>query len=289
MYRCQSAHKLAELDAKFGIFKRAGCNTTLDLAAAPGGFAQVALERMTAAAAAATVVPARPSPMVIGVDLRPIEPLPGLVTVRCNILHHHEICKHVRRVMDADQRASTGARGSPRGRAVKVITHDGVSVVQGQRALSVTYSQNQMTLSALQLACIVLDTHGCSSTTGDGKSGGGPSFFVTKMMRSGHFSHVVRAAKGRFDTVEVHRPAACRPESRETYLVMWGLRRDSLKGRHGAAGDTLSNALFSLPPAPEDALHYSDRVVWFCLGCGQNRIGCRPCPVCSRAGVRGCR
>lgn len=271
VYRCQSAYKLIELDAKFSIFKRSQCNTVLDLAAAPGGFAQVALERMHALSASAAHATPHHAPKVIGVDLRPIDPLPGLVPIRCNILNHQDV---LRRVGIEVRGLGEGGGAAGAKRAVNVVLHDGVSVVSGQRSLSVTYSQNQMTLSALQLACKVLQQYGSPRTCGTGSGNEPPSFFVTKIMRSRHFPQVLRAAKSRFVTVEVFRPAACRPSSPETYAVMWGLR--------GGRAVDYEDSVFSLAPLPEDARAGPAGVVWFCLGCGKTRVGCRPCPACLR-------
>ena len=62
-YRSRAAFKLAQLDDKAKILKRGAC--VLDLGAAPGGWAQVALERVG------------PKGRVVGIDLAEIEPIPG--------------------------------------------------------------------------------------------------------------------------------------------------------------------------------------------------------------------
>ena len=62
-YRSRAAFKLIELDDKFKFF-RAGVRVA-DLGAAPGGWTQVALERVGAAG------------RVVGIDLTPIEPVSG--------------------------------------------------------------------------------------------------------------------------------------------------------------------------------------------------------------------
>ena len=61
--RARAAYKLMELDDKFGLIRRGA--RIADLGAAPGGWAQVALDRGAGA--------------VVGVDLLDIEPLPGAV------------------------------------------------------------------------------------------------------------------------------------------------------------------------------------------------------------------
>lgn len=60
-YRSRAAYKLIEIDDKFKILK-AGLRV-VDLGAAPGGWTQVALERVG------------PSGQVVGIDLTPMEPL----------------------------------------------------------------------------------------------------------------------------------------------------------------------------------------------------------------------
>ncbi len=62
-YRARSAYKLAEIDDKLKLVKRGA--RVIDLGAAPGGWAQVALER------------AGPGGRLVGMDLQEVEPLAG--------------------------------------------------------------------------------------------------------------------------------------------------------------------------------------------------------------------
>jgi 23S rRNA (uridine2552-2'-O)-methyltransferase len=62
-YRARSAYKLAELDARFRLLRRG--DAVVDLGAWPGGWMQVALERVG------------PEGRIVGVDLVPVEPLPA--------------------------------------------------------------------------------------------------------------------------------------------------------------------------------------------------------------------
>src|SRR6476661_5692114 len=70
-YRARSAYKLAELDARFKLLRPG--DVVLDLGAWPGGWLQVALERVG------------PEGRIVGVDVVPVDPLPApnvrLVTV----------------------------------------------------------------------------------------------------------------------------------------------------------------------------------------------------------------
>lgn len=72
-YRARAAYKLIELDDQFGLIKRGA--RVADLGAAPGGWMQVALKRGAAE--------------VVGVDLLPIEPLPGAIIIEGDITDPH--------------------------------------------------------------------------------------------------------------------------------------------------------------------------------------------------------
>jgi 23S rRNA (uridine2552-2'-O)-methyltransferase len=70
-YRSRASFKLIQINERFNII-RAG-STVVDLGAAPGGWLQVAAERVGTKG------------KVIGVDLQPIEPLEGVQTIRGDI------------------------------------------------------------------------------------------------------------------------------------------------------------------------------------------------------------
>ena len=69
-WRARSAFKLIELDEKFGLIKRGA--RVVDLGAAPGGWAQVALKRGAKA--------------VVGIDLLPIDALRGATFLEMDFL-----------------------------------------------------------------------------------------------------------------------------------------------------------------------------------------------------------
>ena len=71
-YRSRAAFKLIELDARFGLFK--GARRVLDLGAAPGGWSQVALERLA------------PGAVVVAVDVAELEPLAGVSELQLDAL-----------------------------------------------------------------------------------------------------------------------------------------------------------------------------------------------------------
>lgn len=69
-FRARAAYKLIELDEKFHFLKRG--QRVIDLGAAPGGWAQVVVQRGAGA--------------VVGVDLLPVEPLSGATFFQLDLL-----------------------------------------------------------------------------------------------------------------------------------------------------------------------------------------------------------
>lgn len=67
-YRSRASFKLIQIDDKFKLLKNG--SVVADLGAAPGGWLQVAAERVG------------PKGKVVGVDLQPIEPIEGVETVQ---------------------------------------------------------------------------------------------------------------------------------------------------------------------------------------------------------------
>ena len=68
-YRSRSAYKLTEIDDRDRIFK--GGLTVVDLGAAPGGWSQVAAQRV-------------PSGRIVAVDLLPMDPIPGVAFLQAD-------------------------------------------------------------------------------------------------------------------------------------------------------------------------------------------------------------
>ncbi|MBT8420124.1 MAG: RlmE family RNA methyltransferase [Gammaproteobacteria bacterium] len=66
-YRSRAAYKLLEIDQRDGLFRRG--DTVVDLGAAPGGWTQVASQRVGREG------------RVIAVDVLPMDPLPGVVSL----------------------------------------------------------------------------------------------------------------------------------------------------------------------------------------------------------------
>lgn len=79
-YRSRAAFKLMEIDDRYKLLKPG--QRILDLGAAPGGWSQIAATRV----GSAEPKPGAPAGRVVGIDLLPIDGLPGVETVEMDFL-----------------------------------------------------------------------------------------------------------------------------------------------------------------------------------------------------------
>ncbi|KAE9620378.1 putative 27S pre-rRNA (guanosine(2922)-2'-O)-methyltransferase [Lupinus albus] len=176
-YRSRASWKLVQLNSKFRFLESA--HAVLDLCAAPGGWMQVAVQRVPV------------DHLVIGVDLAPIAPIRGAVAIQEDITRTE--CKaKIKKLMNQH-----GCN------AFDVILHDGSPNIGGAWAQEAT-SQNALVIDAVKLATQFLAPKG---------------IFVTKVFRSQDYSSVVYCLKQLFEKVEVDKPAASRSESAEIYVL----------------------------------------------------------------------
>jgi 23S rRNA U2552 (ribose-2'-O)-methylase RlmE/FtsJ len=101
-YRSRAAYKLTEIDDRYGFLKRGA--RVVDLGAAPGGWSQVAAERVGATAA---------RPLVVALDRLDIEPIAGAVVLKKDFLDEDAaaaIAGALDGLASAGRRAPGGAR-----------------------------------------------------------------------------------------------------------------------------------------------------------------------------------
>lgn len=176
-YRSRATWKLIQLDAKFKFLDSA--RSVLDLCAAPGGWMQVAVER------------APVSSLVIGVDLVPIQPLRGAISVQEDITTPK--CKATIKKLMSEKGC----------RAFDLILHDGSPNVGGAWDREATV-QNSLVIDSLKLASEFLAPKGV---------------FVSKVFRSRDYNAVLYCLRQLFEKVEVDKPLASRSSSAEIYII----------------------------------------------------------------------
>jgi len=181
-YRSRSAFKLSEIDDRFKIFARG--RSVVDLGAAPGGWSQVAAERVKANTSNGG--------SVLAVDLNPLDPIPG-VTIVC---------------MDVESDAVIVEIGRMTPGGVDAVISDMAPPATGHRETDHVRTV-ALADAALILALEVL------------KPGGA---FVAKVTQGGSAKELLMAMQSRFASVRHFKPKASRKESPETYVVATGLK-----------------------------------------------------------------
>jgi 23S rRNA (uridine2552-2'-O)-methyltransferase len=181
-YRARSAYKLAEIDERFHLL--APGKHVVDLGAAPGGWSQVAAARVASTEA---------RPLVVAVDVLDIDPIPGVITLKCDILEEG--------ALGAIQTVLAGA-------VADIVLSDMAASTVGHRQTDHLRTM-RLTEAAVEVAMAVL------------KPGGD---LVAKAFRGGTENELLADLKRAFTSVRHVKPPASRAESVELYIVARGFR-----------------------------------------------------------------
>jgi 23S rRNA (uridine2552-2'-O)-methyltransferase len=181
-YRSRAAFKLVEIDDKYRLLKPG--LTVVDLGAAPGGWSQIAAERVGSVEGRG---------QVLAVDLAAIEPLPGVEVLTLDV---------------SAENALASIRTYLKGGRADVVMSDMASPATGHRATD-HLRVIALVEAALDLAEDVL------------KPGG---TFLAKVFQGGAGGELVARLKRSFAKVQHVKPKASRPESPEVYVLATGFR-----------------------------------------------------------------
>ena len=180
-FRSRAAFKILEIDDKFKLFKPGG--RIVDLGAAPGGWAQVAAKRVQAEEGRGKV---------IGIDLLPIDGIPGVTFEQMDFNDE-----------DAPERLKAMLGG-----AADVVMSDMAANTTGHKK---TDHLRIIGLAELAVAFAreVLAPNGA---------------FVAKVFQGGLETALLNDLKRDFTTVRHVKPAASRADSSELYVLATGFR-----------------------------------------------------------------
>jgi 23S rRNA (uridine2552-2'-O)-methyltransferase len=180
-YRSRAAFKLLELDDRFRLLKPGA--RVVDLGAAPGGWTQAAVARTRAEAGQGRVV---------GIDLLPMDPVPGAALLHMDFL------------ADAAPEAIKAALGGP----ADLVLSDMAAPTTGHAAT------DHMCIVALAEAAYAFAREVLAP-------GGG---FLAKVFQGGTERALLESLRRDFQSVRHAKPPASRAESAEVYVVAQGFR-----------------------------------------------------------------
>ena len=175
-YRSRASFKLMQIDDRFNIFREG--DSVVDLGASPGGWLQVAKGRVGE------------SGKVVGVDLRHIRPLEGVVTIMGDITEDSTMKKLMEAV----------------GGKVDVVLSDMAPNIGGHYSTDHARSVD-LCLYAVAVCDRVLKKRGK---------------MVVKVFMGDMMDSLVKELESRFESVKIHSPAASRETSSEMYVISKG-------------------------------------------------------------------
>jgi 23S rRNA (uridine2552-2'-O)-methyltransferase len=180
-YRSRAAYKLLEIDARYHILKRG--QKIVDLGAAPGGWSQVAAAKVGAVDGAGKV---------FGIDLLPIDPIPGVEFRQLDFL-----------LPEAPQILTEWLGG-----LADVVLSDMAGNTTGHRKTDHLRIVGLVELAAAFAAEILAP--------------GGT--FLAKVLQGGTETSLLASLKRQFTAVKHVKPKASRADSSELYVLATGFR-----------------------------------------------------------------
>ncbi|GEO13293.1 RlmE family RNA methyltransferase [Microvirga aerophila] len=186
-YRSRAAYKLLEIDEKYHLLKTG--QRVVDLGAAPGGWSQIAARKVG------------PKGKVVGIDLLPIDPMPGVEFIELDFLDESAPGKLIEML------------GGP----ADVVMSDMAANTTGHKKTDHLRIMG-LAEAAIYFAREILAPGGV---------------FIAKVFQGGTESELLADLKRDFAVVRHVKPAASRADSAELYVMATGFR--------GAAVQSLSD------------------------------------------------
>jgi len=177
-YRSRAAYKLIELDEKFALLK--GARRVVDLGVAPGGWSQVVRQQS-------------PQAMVVGIDLLPTDPIPGVTLLQMDFMAD-----------EAEAALSEGLGGGTPDLILSDMAANTVGHKQTDHLRTMGLVETAADFAVRQLA-----------------PGGA---FVAKVLAGGTDPQLLALLKRHFRTVKHAKPPASRKDSSEWYVIAQGFK-----------------------------------------------------------------
>ena len=190
-YRSRAAFKLIEIDAKFKFLKPG--ITVVDLGAAPGGWTQVAAQKLKVGTQKGTSTGSQ----IVAVDLTEMAPLNGVTILTADFTE------------DTTVESILESLASKANGGVDVLLSDMAAPASGMTDVDHIRIMN-LVEAAYEFACLVL------------KPGG---TFVAKVLQGGTEATLLARLKRSFAKVSHFKPPASRKDSAEVYVVAQGFRK----------------------------------------------------------------
>ncbi len=202
-WRSRAAFKLIEIDDKHGFLKPGG--GVVDLGAAPGGWSQVAAQRVGSVEASAAEAetpdaeagsnprPASKGGQVVAIDYLAFDPIPGVTILQLDFM---------------DETAPARLRSLLRNGRADVVLSDMAAPTTGHKSTDHLRIMG-LAEAALAFALEVLNPGGA---------------FLCKVFQGGSERELLAELKQRFRTVRHIKPPASRADSAELYVLATGFR-----------------------------------------------------------------
>lgn len=187
-YRSRAAFKLVEIDEKFKILKKG--KVVVDLGSAPGGWSQVALEKVG-------------ENKVVAIDILDMPKIIGVNFLQLDFLSEGAEEKIINLIKETTTRERCD-----------IVLSDMAANTTGDASLD---HMRIITLleDALNLSKKILNHNGC---------------FVGKLFQGGSSEDMVKTLREYFTTVKYFKPESSRKDSSEIYLVALGFRKAEKTG-----------------------------------------------------------
>ncbi len=190
-FRGRAAYKISELDDRYGFLKPGA--RVVDLGCAPGGWCQIAVERVNALGQN----PKKPVGTVLGVDLQEVEPIAGAELHQLDFLED-----------GAEDKVKLWLGGG-----ADVVLSDMAAAASGHKGTD-HLRIVALVEAALAFAFDVLEEGGT---------------FVAKVLAGGAESEMQTLLKRNFTKVANVKPSASRADSSEKFVVAMGFRGQKAK------------------------------------------------------------